>query len=174
MSELDTRRGEEVSAYHDGELSGLARWRFERRLRREPELRRELAALARLSQLVRVGEGRAAEPDLWDRIEQRLPAVDARRRALEREAGERAGRGLRWRPLGAVAAAAAVALFAVYVAWEERGPGAGAPGSQAGAVRWMDSGGRSVMVIEEPGMTVIWMLDDAAEGAARGGAREVA
>jgi anti-sigma-K factor RskA len=162
MGEMDARRFEELSAYHDGELSGLARWRLERRLRREPALRRELAALARLSALVRESELRAPGPDLWDRIEARLPAVDARRREAEE-----VGSGWGWRPLGAVAAAAAVALFALYSVWE-------APGPQAGAVRWMDSGGRSVMVLEEPGMTVIWMLDDAAEGAARGGSREVA
>jgi hypothetical protein len=66
-----------------------------------------------------------------------------------------------------VAAAAALAAVVVYSAWEAQGP-------QAGAVRWMDSGGRSVMVLEEPDMTVIWMLDDAAEGAARGGSGEVA
>jgi anti-sigma-K factor RskA len=165
MGEMDARRFEELSAYHDGELSGLARWRFERRLRREPGLRRELAALSRLSALVRESEPRAPAPDLWDRIAAHLPAVDARRR--EAEAGAGWGWGWGWRPLGAVAAAAALAAVVVYSAWEAQGP-------QAGAVRWMDSGGRSVMVLEEPDMTVIWMLDDAAEGAARGGSGEVA
>jgi hypothetical protein len=43
-------------------------------------------------------------------------------------------------------------------------------------VRWMDSGGRPVMVLEEDAeneVTIIWMLEDAVEGAARGGGREV-
>ena len=43
-----------------------------------------------------------------------------------------------------------------------------APG---GVVRWMDSGGRSVMVQEDDGQTgatVIWLLDGATEGASRG------
>ena len=39
---------ERLHAYHDGELNALARWRFERRLRRSKPLRRELAALARV------------------------------------------------------------------------------------------------------------------------------
>ena len=78
MSETGTDTFEALSAYHDGELRGLARWRFERRLRREPGLRRELAALGRVGDLVRGSEA-AAQPDLWDRIELRLPAMDARR-----------------------------------------------------------------------------------------------
>ena len=45
-----------LHAYHDGELRGFARWRFERRLARSPELRRELEALALMRELVREGE----------------------------------------------------------------------------------------------------------------------
>jgi len=168
MSELgiDTTTGDQLSAYHDGELRGLARWRFERRLRREPGLRRELAGLARIGEWVRAGEA-ATQPDLWDRIEQRLPAVDARR------ADEQAAPGLAgpawWRPLGAVTAAAALAL-AVYVGFSE------APQAPRGAVRWMDSGGRSVLVVDdaESDVTIIWLLDDAVEGAAQGGSGDVA
>ena len=79
MSETESKSWEKLHAYHDGELGGLARWRFERRLRRSPQLRRDLAALARIGELVCESEMRASEPDLWDRIEQRLPALDARR-----------------------------------------------------------------------------------------------
>ncbi len=32
MSELDAKGWEALQAYHDGELRGLARWRFERRV----------------------------------------------------------------------------------------------------------------------------------------------
>ena len=42
--------------------------------------------------------------------------------------------------------------------------------STGGAVRWVDSGGRPVMVLDEPGesgVTIIWVLDDTVEGAAR-------
>jgi len=32
-----TETSAELSAHHDGELRGLARWRLERRLRRDPQ-----------------------------------------------------------------------------------------------------------------------------------------
>ena len=44
-----------LQAFHDGELSRLARWRFERRLVRSAELRSELQALESVSELVRAG-----------------------------------------------------------------------------------------------------------------------
>jgi anti-sigma factor RsiW len=156
-----------LQAYHDGELRGLARWRFERRLRRSPELRRELAALARLSELVRAADAPVPGPDLWDRVALRLPAVDARRRA-DREAPAHGW----WRPIGAAAALAVAALGLVY--WEAYRTAEPRPGTSV--VRWMDSGGRPVMLLEEKdsGVTIIWLLDGTAEGAARGGASGVA
>ena len=51
MNELNTERIEELHAYHDGELRGFARWRFERRLFRSAELRRELASPEELFRL---------------------------------------------------------------------------------------------------------------------------
>ncbi|MCA9512128.1 MAG: zf-HC2 domain-containing protein, partial [Myxococcales bacterium] len=41
-----------LHAYHDGELGALARWRFERALRRSPALRAELDALRAVSRAV--------------------------------------------------------------------------------------------------------------------------
>ena len=160
MSEMEIEGWETLQAYHDGELGVLARWRFERRLRRSPQLQRELAALARIGELVCESEARAPEPDLWDRIAQRLPALDARRA----EAAQPTRAGLAWwlRPVGAVAVAAA-ALLAVYEGWF------GSHASEAGVVRWMDSEGRPVIVLEsdaEAGVTIIWVLDDVAEGTA--------
>jgi len=166
MSETVIRGGERLHAYHDGELGALARWRFEWRLRRSPQLRRELAALARVGELVCESELRASEPDLWDRIEQRLPALDARRAEAAQPT-----RAVWWlRPVGAAAVAVA-ALLVVYAGWF------GSPAPQAGVVRWMDSEGRPVMVLEadaEADVTIIWLLEDVAEGAARGGSREEA
>ena len=161
----DGRSSEPLSAYYDGELRGLARWRLERRLRREPDLRSELAALERVGNLVRVAEA-APQADLWDRIEQRLPAVDARR--ADEQATSGLGGPAWWRPLGAATAAAALAL-AVYVGFSE------APEVSGGVIRWMDSGGRSVLVVDdaESDVTIIWLLEDAAEGAARGGSGDV-
>ncbi len=157
---------EDLHAYYDGELRGLARWRFERRLGRSPALRRQLDALASLGGLVRETEGAAAAPELWDRIAQGLSAIDAQRE----EARQQGGAAWIWlRPAGVLAAAAAVAA-AVYLGRFE----AAAP--HAGVVRWLDSGGRAVLVLEEDAeneVTIIWMLDEAVEGARRGGEREV-
>lgn len=166
MSEIGNDTFEALCAYHDGELSGLARWRFERRLRREPGLRGELAALGRVGDLVRENEA-AAQPDLWDRIELRLPAVDAQR--AEAAGAISISPAAWWRPLGALAAAGALVL-AVYVGLFEPTP------APRGALRWMDSGGRSVLVLDdaESDVTIIWLLEDAAEGAARGGSGDVA
>lgn len=164
MSDPGAKVMEELHAYHDGELRGLARWRFERRLGRSPELRRRLDALGGLGLLVREAEGAAPGPELWDRIAQRLPAIDAQREEASR--GAEAAWGWQ-RPVGALAAAAVVAV-AVYLGTFE----AAAP--HIGVVRWMDSGGRSVMVLEEDAesqVTIIWTLDEAVDGAARGGGR---
>lgn len=159
-----TRRKELVAAYHDGELSGLARWRFERKLRRSPELRRELAALSELGDLIRESHAGEGGPDLWDAIAQRLPAQGARRS----EAVGGRSRGLQWLAVpGAVAATAALAVaFASGWLEPER------PASE-GVVRWLESRGRDVMVLEEgPDTTIIWVFDGPTQGGARGDARE--
>lgn len=155
----------QLQAYHDGELSGFARWRFERRLRLSPELQRELAALRRVGEWVRAAHGEAPGADLWNAIALRLPAADARRG----EALERAGRsGLGW--LAWPGAVAATALLAVVVAMGWLEPDAPAT---PGVVRWLDSGDRDVMVLEgAPGTTIIWVIDGPGPGALRGGVRE--
>jgi anti-sigma factor RsiW len=156
---------ERLGAYHDGELKGFARWRFERRLRRSPELQRELAALARVGDWVRAGHQEAPNPDLWENIAMRLPAADARRR--EPEARSRPF-GLGWLALPGAVAATAVVAFAFAMGWFE--PEAPATG---GVVRWLDSGGRDVMVLEgAPDTTIIWVIDGAGPEALRGGKRE--
>ncbi len=163
MSERDERR---LHAYHDGELRGLARWRLERRLARSPALQRELRGLSELGLLLRESAAGAPGPELWDRIALRLPAADARRAAAasERVTPRRVG----WlRPLGAAAALAVAAVAAQQ--WLT------APAlEQAGVVRWMDSRGRSVMVLEEDEgseVTIIWLLDGGPAGGAAGDGR---
>jgi anti-sigma-K factor RskA len=161
MTERDERR---LHAYHDGELRGLARWRFERRLARSPGLQQELRGLAELGEMLRERAAEAPGPELWDRIALRLPAEDARREAAETERGAAGSFGW-WRPLGAAAAALAVAALAAQQ-WLT------APAlPQAGVVRWMDSRGRSVMVLEEDAqneVTIIWLLDGGPAGEAAG------
>ena len=156
MSEIETRVLEQLHAYHDGELGRWSRWWFERRLRREPRLRRELERMGRLGALLREAEPAAAAPDLWNGIARRLPA-----------AAELAP-GFGWldwlRPASAAALAAGVAAV-VWLAWF------GGPAPLGGAVRWIDSGGRPMLVLDqgvEADVTIIWMLDRPAERAARG------
>ena len=157
-----------LHAYHDRELSGFARRRFARRLRRTPRLRRELDSLAALGERLREIDAQGAAPDLWEQIALRLPAIDARKSAAARV---KAARGrLSWlvRPAGALAAAAAAAALAVALLWPEA-PEAGR------VVRWIDGGGRSVMVLDDdPDTTIIWVLDAPLEDASRGGERDVA
>ena len=153
------REDPQLVAYHDGELRGLARWRLERRLRRDPELRRELIRLERIRAAVRdVGAG-ASGPDLWDRISLWLPAADAKR-AQAREAARSRRRWLVAVPLGAAAAAAAASVALFFFAPSP------APPVSVGVVRWMSTGKRSVFVREEPGpqgATIIWILHESSE-----------
>jgi hypothetical protein len=156
MSEIEAHVLARLHAYHDGELGRWSRWRFERRLRGDPQLRGELEGLERLSGLLREAAPAAAAPDLWDGIAQRLSG------AAEPVPG------LGWpvwlRPASAAAVAAAVAAVA-WLAWFEAAVPAG------GAVRWIDSGGRPMLVLDAgvgADVTIIWMLDGPAERAGRG------
>lgn len=155
-----------LHAYHDGELTRWGRWRFERRLARSRELRRELEALVRVRELVRASEAREPTPDLWGAIEQRLPAADALRAEAERAGGGlRAWLGSPLRSLGAAAAAAAAAALAFVLLSGDNPP--------AGVVRWMDSGGKSVMVLEGgEGVTIIWVLGEFSQPLSKGDVRE--
>jgi len=159
-----------LHAYHDGELRGFARWRFERRLARSPELRRELEALALMRELVREGESRVPTPDLWEGISRRLPPEEGARPARIGDREAREGRGgfapLAWlvRPLGAAAVVVAVALVFALNSGDNAAPG---------VVRWIDSGDRNVMVLEgDEEVTIIWVLGEASTPSRQGGARE--
>ena len=146
MPDRSTRR---LHAYADGELSGFARWRFELRLRRSPQLQRELAEITRIGDWVRDVHADAPGPDLWDAIALRLPAADARR--AERAAGERSGLG--WLALpGALASAVVAAVLVAQWLTPPTPP-------RIGIVRWLDSGPRDVMVLEAaPDTTIVWVI----------------
>ncbi|MCZ6569661.1 MAG: hypothetical protein O7B23_05825 [Deltaproteobacteria bacterium] len=169
MSERDRINGwneEMLHSYHDGELSGFRRWRLERQLRRSSALRGELLRLESLGDALREHDTTAPAPDLWEAIAQRLPAIDARAAGVVEDAPSwpawlsPAG----WaKPIGALAATAAVAAVFYSGLWQEA-PVAG------GVVRWIDSGDRGVMVLDDdPEITIIWVLDGAVEGAWIGG-----
>jgi anti-sigma factor RsiW len=188
------REQRDLNAYHDGELSGLRRWLFERRLSRSPRLRAELEELKRLARWV---QGAGAQPpsvDVWDDIALRLPTIDAqlveqrqglaeqRQRLAEQRQGLseqpqrrdewRGWRGMGWlaaysRPLAAVAVTAALALALFLGIMED------AVSPTPGIIRWLDTGGRSVMVLEDQGdATIVWLLDALEDGVSEGGSRE--
>jgi anti-sigma factor RsiW len=163
LAESDERA---LHAYYDGELRGFARWRFERRLARSPALQRELRGLSKLGALLREHTAEATQADLWDRIALRLPAEDARRAEADRAP---ARPGLSWLPpLGAATAALVVAALVAQQWFTPPEP------LRAGVVRWMDSRGRSVMVLEDDqqsDVTIIWLLDGGPPAGAAGGGR---
>jgi anti-sigma factor RsiW len=142
---------ERLQAYYDGELRGLARWRFERRLRRDPELREELLALQETGRLVRDAVSEGAAPDLWEAIRLRLPALDAQRAEAAETAPPRS-----WirtvSPWVGVAAATAALALAIGVDWSDA--------SDPGSVRWIDSRGTPLMVLQDDSeATIIWVIE---------------
>jgi anti-sigma factor RsiW len=154
-----------LQAYCDGELGFWARRRVERRLARSPELRRALAELGSLGDLVRESEPPVATPDLWRAIARDLPAADAARRESASELrGPSLLEALRGHVGAVVAAGAAAAALAFALLTDETAPG--------GVVHWVDGGDRNVMLLDGEGdVTVIWVFDADAERAAGGGRR---
>ncbi len=141
-----------LEAYRDGELSPFARWRLERRLRREPALRRALADLEAVGTLLREVDAAGPEPDLWEGIRLRLGAVDARRAETAEARWPRAAGLL---ALGAVGAAAALAL---YLDAGRVDPGTRPAPGTPGAVRWIDGRGHPMLVLrDDAGGTIIWV-----------------
>lgn len=157
MTERDPTEREraELEGYRDGELSSLARWRFERRLRRDPALARRLAELESIGTLLREVDAGEPTPDLWDGIRVRLVQEDLRRETAAERGGLRAWR----RPIGfaAVGAAAAASLAVVMLTAPEA---AAPPGIEraGGSVRWIDGRGNPMMVLrDDREATIIWV-----------------
>jgi anti-sigma factor RsiW len=141
-----------LQAYYDGELRGLARWRFERRLARDPAARQELLALEETGRLLRDAEAEAAAPDLWEAIRLRLPALDTQRAEVEEAPAAPRSRLWALSPWVGVGVAAAVLALAIGVEWGD----ASVPGS----VRWIDSRGKPLMVLQDDSKaTIIWVIE---------------
>lgn len=147
---MSDRRRMLLESYRDGELTGLARWRVRRWLRRDPQAQRELASLDTLGELLREVDAEAPAPDLWPALRVRLAALDVEpaRRAPARS----------WRPsapyLAAGALAASAAALALVLSAEDPAPS----GQWPGAVRWLDSRGHPMMVLRDDEVaTIIWV-----------------
>ncbi len=146
------RISQRLQAYYDGELGGLARWRMERRLARDPVTRREFMALEETGRLLREADAEAAGPDLWEAIRLRLPALDAERLEAEEEPRELRSRLWALSPWVGVGVAAAAVALAIGVEWGD----ASVPGS----VRWIDSRGKPLMVLQDDSRaTIIWVIE---------------
>ena len=151
MSARD-RISERLQAYYDGELRGLARWRVERRLARDPAARGELLALEETGRLLREAEAEAGEPDLWEAIRLRLPALDARRAEVEETPAAPRTRLWALSPWVGVGVAAAALALAIGIEWGDS--------SVPGSVRWIDSRGAPLMVLQDDSKaTIIWVLE---------------
>jgi anti-sigma factor RsiW len=146
------RINERLQAYYDGELRGLARWRFERRLARDPAARQELLALEETGRLLRDVEAEAAAPDLWEAIRLRLPALDAQRAEVEEARAAPRSRLWALSPWVGVGVAAAALALAIGVEWRDA--------SASGSVRWIDSRGKPLMVLQDDSKaTIIWVIE---------------
>ena len=151
MSARD-RVSEQLQAYHDGELHGLARWRFERKLARDPAAKQQLSTLEETSRLLREVETENAAPDLWEAIRLRLPAPNAKRFEVEEAPPEPRFRLWTLSPWVGVGVAAAALALAIGVEWGD----ASVPGS----VRWIDSRGKPLMVLQDDSRaTIIWVIE---------------
>lgn len=148
-----------LEAYRDGELSRLARWGLERRLRRDPAARRALAELDALGAWLRESDAAGPEPDLWESLRLRLSATDARLA----EAEEAKATAPSWRRPAGYLALGAAAVGAAAVALVLSLESAPAPtGSGSGSVRWIDARGHPMMVLrDDAGATIIWVPEAA-------------
>jgi len=146
---------------------------FERQLSRSPRLRAELEELNRVARWIEAVDPNPPNIDVWDDVALRLPAIDAERAGQPQGLDERRDwRGMDWlaaysRPVAAVAVSAALALALFLGIMED----AALP--TPGTIRWMDTGGRSVMVLEDQGdATIVWLLDALEDESSEGGSRE--
>lgn len=158
MSREDFER--ELAAWRDGELPWHRRLRVERRLRRDADARRRLEALETAAGLLREADAEGPEPDLWESLRLRLPALDAQRAEAAAGAGRRGLRQtLGWSAVGAVAAAATAALLL-----RLGDAGLGPAPAPHGSVRWLDARGLPMMVLQDDAeATIIWVPEREAE-----------
>jgi anti-sigma factor RsiW len=152
MSDARTRERQELHAYQDGELPFWRRWRVARRVSRDGAARRELASIAELGALLREEADAQAgpSPDLWQGIRAQLATAP---RPAPFDADDAPSTTTPWIPasIGAALAAASVAVMASFALAGDAAPVA--------SVRWLDSKGKPVMVLQDDhDATIIWVL----------------
>ena len=154
MSEKREREQAELAAYHDGELSWLARRRVERRLAHDAVTRRELASLSELGSLLREqASAEPAPPDLWAGVRAQLPTA---RRPAPLDADDALPGRAGWLPAWLGAGLAAASVAAVMASGALAGDAAA-----VSSVRWLDGKGKPVMVIQDDrDATIIWVIDE--------------
>ena len=163
MNETTQQR---LMAYHDGELGRLRSTWMRWRIARSPELARELEGYAGLSRIVREAGDvpDIASDSLWPAISLELASVSSRAGSEKAAADSRpalAGWGFGfWRPAGAGLAvlAAAGLWFAL-----SGNPVSLTPVPEApfrGGLRYLDTHGRPVVVVDEAeDVTIIWLME---------------
>ena len=152
----------DLDLYYDGELRGFRKWRFERLLRRNPGLRRELETRGQVGALLREAAPEPEAPDLWAGIAAEIAVADGPRRGTVSEATPSAW--LEWlQPLrlGPVLVGAAAILAFLIV------PPSDDPVVHAqGVVRSIVSKGKPVVVLDDSDeATIIWFMDNDVEAA---------
>ncbi|CAG1002153.1 hypothetical protein MYXO_03105 [Myxococcaceae bacterium] len=150
------RYEDRLEALHDGELTGLSRWRVGRHVASCAHCRAELDSLRGIGEFLREEVARDPAPDLWAAIAARLPELDA---GLERRSATAvarpAARRRRFAPLP-IGLGGLVAAAAVLVLWLKT-PGLPAPDA---VIEDLDSMGRPVAVLPaDEKSTIIWVLD---------------
>lgn len=151
-----------LDLYYDGELRGLSKWRFERLLRRNPGLRRELETRSELSTLLREAVPETTGPDLWSGIAHGIAAADRNESPASASGGWARGWLSPLRIAPVLAGSAAAMLFFLLPAPQ---------GDQAhqGVVRSIVARGRPVIVLDDSKeATIIWVMEDEKEGKTRG------
>jgi hypothetical protein len=161
MDGVDSLMRSNLEAYHDRELSWWRRRLMEGRVRRSPRLQRELELLQEMSAAALSVDAAVASPDLWDDISGRLGAIDADRQSHRASAAAPAREPFGslsalfgWKPMGLAVAAGATAL--AIGLWNSSGTVAADPND--GVLRYLDTGGQSVIVVDDPDVTIIWLI----------------
>lgn len=166
-ADREARRARELQAWLDGELGSWQRRRVTRRLARDAPARAQAAFWGEVRTLLREEAAETPGPDLWSELAPRLARAPGVRPETAAPPAPRAGFRLPalvpWAGAALVAGAVALALTL--------GLPAGDAAARSGSLRWLDTGGRPAMVLQDDReATIIWVLEGVPERSTREGA----